>query len=80
MPIAQHGLPNGCFASVSGHPDTVVNRRVVENASKPAMHSGYHVSVQVLVKPADMTDFWIDVNLGPESLSLFYSFKDRQVW
>ena len=37
------------------------------------------VEGQVLVKPADMTDFWIDVNLGSESLSLYYSVKDRQV-
>ena len=37
------------------------------------------VEGQALIKPADVTDFWIDVNLGPESLSLFYSFKDRQV-
>ena len=37
------------------------------------------VEGQVLVKPADMTDFWIDVNLGSESMSLNYSVKDRQV-
>ena len=37
------------------------------------------VEGQALVNPADMTDFWIDVNLGSESLSLYYSVKDRQV-
>ena len=37
------------------------------------------VEGQALVTPADMTDFWIDVNLGSESLSLYYSVKDRQV-
>ena len=37
------------------------------------------VEGQALIKPADVTDFWIDVNLGSESLSLYYSVKDRQV-
>ena len=37
------------------------------------------VEGQALINPADMTDFWIDVNLGSESLSLYYSVEDRQV-
>ena len=37
------------------------------------------VEGKVLVQPANMPDFWIDVNLGSESLSLYYSVEDRQV-
>ena len=34
---------------------------------------------QNLVKPPDMSDFWIDFNLGSNSISVYYAFNDNQV-
>ena len=34
---------------------------------------------QSLVKPPDVSDFWIDFNLGSNSLSVYYALDERQV-
>ena len=38
------------------------------------------VEGKTLVKPADISDFWIDFNLGSNSLSVYYALNDNQVF